>query len=98
MKKQEIYREVEKLLDEWDPIGILQEVKPINYVEGAIGEYSKYIEPIIEIYLSNQSIYDYLIKLQTELLDYPSESMKGEIKIVSERITKFLSNYKIEGS
>jgi hypothetical protein len=96
MRKQELYIEIEKLLDEWDPIGILQEIKPNNYAEGVIGEYSNYVEPIIEIYLSNQPIYEYLVSLQTKLWDAPNEIMKKETKIISEKIIQFLSQYKIE--
>jgi len=53
MNETKIYQKVEKILDEWDPIGILQEAKPITYLEGTIGEYTRYVKPIIESYLSN---------------------------------------------
>lgn len=96
MKQKAIFKELEKILDNWDPIGILQNVKPINYVEDTIGEYTMYISSIIEVYLSNQSVYDYLIKLQTDLVDNPGELMKEKIKIVAEKIVKLLSQYKKE--
>ncbi len=98
MEKKKIYLEVEKLLNDWDPIGILQEFKPINYYEGTTGEYSRYVEPIIEVYNSKESIYNYMIELQTDLLDYPNEKMKEKIKVISERIVKFLSEQEIEGN
>lgn len=90
MKKEEIVQNIEKILDEWDPIGILQDIKPITYPKDSIGEYSQYIKPILKIYLANQSIYDFLVKLQTDLFDYPNNEMKQEIKLVSERIINFL--------
>lgn len=91
MRAKEIYQRIERILDEWDPIGILQGVKPIKYSEGAIGEYSIYIEPIISVFLSKKSMYDYLVELYTELRDYPSEKIKKEIKFVASQITVVLS-------
>jgi hypothetical protein len=96
MNKDEIVLEIEKVLDEWDPIGVLQGYKPIIYRKGIIGEYTKYAEHIIEVYLSHQPIYDYLINLQTNLRGYPNEDMKEEIKLVAERINLFLSRCTIE--
>lgn len=92
MRIKEIHQNIERVLDKWDPIGILQDVKPTDYPEGAMGEYSIYIEPIISVFLSKKSMYDYLVELHTELRDYPSESMKREIKLVARRINDVLSH------
>lgn len=46
MKTENVILEIEKLLDEWDPIGILQDSKRIVYIEGVRGEYTKYAEEI----------------------------------------------------
>lgn len=95
MKKKEIYQQIEKILDEWDPIGILQDIEPINYTEDAIGEYSNYVKPIINIFMEKKSVYDYLVKLHAELRDDPNEYIKEEIKVVADRIVNFLSQYDI---
>jgi len=96
MKKKEIYQRIEKILDKWDPIGILQDVQQINYSEGAIGEYNNYIEPIINVFLSNKSMYDYLIALHADLRDDPNEVIKEEIKLVANQIVDLLSKNDIE--
>ena len=93
MKNIEIYRGIENILEDWDPIGILNGIKPVSYQEGTIGEYSRYVKPIIEKYLVKQSMVDYLIKLQTDLVDVPTTEMKEEINIIANRIELFLSKY-----
>lgn len=45
MTKEKFFEGLEKILDEWDPIGILHDFKPIRYINGVKGEYSKYVEP-----------------------------------------------------
>ena len=94
MKSNESNQRIEKILDEWDPIGILQHVKPIIYHDDnrSIGEYSKYVKPIIRIFLENKSVYEYLIILHTDLRDDPNEQIMDEIKLVAERIEAVLSS------
>jgi hypothetical protein len=98
IKKNEefIFIEIEKILDEWDPIGILQGINSINYNNGLVGEYSKYVLPLIQTYVNNQSLYDYLIKLQSNLWIFPDDEMQNEIKSISEKIDNFLSQYNID--
>jgi hypothetical protein len=96
MKKEEIFLRIEQMLDEWDPIGILQNVKPISYQRGIKGEYSQYVKPIIETFIANKSIYDFLVNMQESLWVYPNEEMNEEIKVVSERLVNFLSKCKLE--
>ena len=96
MKNKEIYKGIERILDEWDPIGILQDVQLINYSEDAIGEYNNYVKTIINVFLSNKSMYDYLIALHSDLRDDPNDIMKEEIKLVANRIVHLLSKYDIE--
>lgn len=96
MKNSEIQQQIEKILDEWDPIGILQDVNPIAYQEGAIGEYNNYIKPIINTFLDKKSMYDYLVKLHTSLRDEPSEYIKEEIELVAKRIVDCLYQYDLK--
>lgn len=95
MKNNEINKQIERILDEWDPIGILQDIKPINYEDDSIGEYGNYVLPIIQVFIENRSVYDYLITLHTNLRDDPNEYIKEEIKLVAERIVNFLSQYDV---
>ena len=86
MNRDELALEVEKILDEWDPIGILKMNEPIIYKIGVIGEYTKYAYFILEKLNSQQSINDYLIGLYTELKDNPDQTTKDEINIISNNI------------
>ena len=95
MINKEILLGIEKILDNWDPIGVLQNVKPIGYETRAFGEYSKYIHPLLNTYLSNASIYDFLIKLQSDLMDEPNEEIEEEIRSVSRQIMDYLSKYRL---
>ena len=91
MNKEEIADGIERILHEWDPIGILQGIGEIIHHQGSKGEYSKYIKPIVETYLSKNSMYDFLVNLHTDLRDYPNAEMKNEIRLVSDKIVIFLS-------
>ena len=93
MQRKSAHIEVDKLLNEWDPIGVLQRFKPVDYSIDALGEYSHYVLPIIQTYLANLSVEDYLIQLQTNLWDYPNEEMKAEIKVIAGKIVARLSKY-----
>lgn len=93
MQRKPVLTEVDKLLDEWDPLGVLQQFKPIDYSIDALGEYSNYVVPVIQTYLANRSVEDYLIQLQTDLRDYPNKEMKVEIKIVAEKLIALLAKY-----
>jgi hypothetical protein len=88
--------EIEKILDDWDPIGILQEFKPIQYFENAIGEYTSYITPILITYLQKKPVYDYLYNLQTEIMHIPNSLELTAIEIAAKKITKFLSGFSKE--
>jgi hypothetical protein len=86
MDKEDIFIGIEKILDDWDPLGILEEYKPISYKKGVIGEYSKYIKPIINVHLANQSLHDFLTNLYMHLLDNPNEQVKKEIELTSKKL------------
>ncbi len=94
--KQKIYIGLQQILDDWDPIGILQYSQPINDSDNSIGEYNNYIEPIVNTYLANESIYDYLIELYSNLIDDPDDYVKEEIKLVTKRIVEFLSQHNMK--
>jgi len=96
MKSNEINKQIERILDEWDPIGALQDIKPIIYEDDSISEYSNYVLPIIQNFIENKSVYDYLIKLHTNLRDEPNEYIKEEIKLVAKRIVNLLSQYDVK--
>lgn len=91
MIQEKIVNNINTILDEWDPIGVNSSDENIT-----CGEYSMYIKKAIEIYLSNQSMYDFLIKLHTDLIDLPDDKLKSEIKIVSDKLISLLSEYKSE--
>lgn len=93
MQRKSIIIEIDKLLDEWDPLGVLQQFKPIDYTIDAFGEYSSYVLPVIQTYLANQSVEDYLIQLHTDFRDYPNEEVEAEIKVVAEKMITLLSKY-----
>lgn len=69
MQREEKFESLERILEEWDPLGVLQDIRPPSSVKGSIGEYTRYIEEIIRIYVSKKSLYDYLVQLQTNLWD-----------------------------
>jgi hypothetical protein len=91
MDREDIFLGIEKILDDWDPLGILNEYKPIAYTKGVIGEYSKYIKPTIEAHLANQSFSSFLTKLHIQLRDNPNEEMEKEIEMTSKKLTLFFS-------
>ncbi len=94
MKNRELYLHIEKILDDWDPIGIQNIIKQKSVLRnGVYGEYTGYVEPIIATFLQKKSVYDYLVKLFTDLHDDPNEDEKEEIKIVATEIIDFLSEY-----
>lgn len=86
MEIKDAILDVEKILDDWDPIGILDDFKPIVYTYGYKGEYTNYVEPVIKTFLAGKSVYEYLIMLHSDLIDEPDESDKREIKLVETRI------------
>ncbi len=92
MVDQQLLKGIEKILDDWDPIGVLEDVKPIDYSTNAIGEYSGYINDIIEVYFYNNSLYNYLLNLYSQLRDDPNEAIKEEIKMVAKRLNEYLSS------
>jgi len=96
MENVEIQQGIEKILDEWDPIGILQHVGMITYSKGVIGEYNSYIKPILHTFLNKKSMYDYLVKLHANLRDEPNEYVKKEIVLIAERIVSFLSQFDVK--
>lgn len=93
MEKRELYLHIERVLDDWDPIGIQNIVKQSVLRDGGYGEYTGYVEPIIATFLQKKSVYDYLVKLFTDLHDDPNEDEKEEIKILATSIIDFLSEY-----
>ncbi len=93
MHEDKFILKVEKILDDWDPIGVLQDYIPITYHDVVIGEYSRYIKPIIETYLKGNSINDFLLNLYSLIRDYPNENIKEEIKEVYKKIIALLSEY-----
>jgi hypothetical protein len=83
--------EIEKLLDDWDPIGILQDAKPIDYSNFVQGEYTSYVEPIIQTFISKKSIKEYLVKLYTKLMHTPNFEVNNQINELSYKIDQILS-------
>ncbi|MBO0934933.1 hypothetical protein J2I47_00095 [Fibrella sp. HMF5335] len=93
MQHKSVLVEVGRLLDEWDPLEILQRFKPIDYGIDALGEYSSYVMPVIQTYLANRPIENYLIQLQTNLWDDPNEEQRASIKITTQKMVSLLSKY-----
>ncbi|MBS1772591.1 MAG: hypothetical protein JST82_07015 [Bacteroidetes bacterium] len=87
---------INQILDEWDPICVLQDYIPIDYSDDALGEYTSYVIPVIKVYLSNQSIYDYLVKLHIDMWTEPNEEMDKAIMLAEHKIMNFLSRYTAE--
>lgn len=94
MEAESILLGIEKILDDWDPLGVLQDVKPISYMEGLQGEYTKYVEPIIEKYISNGNLKLFLIDLHTQLWQPPNEEMMSEINETTKKLNTYLSSQK----
>ena len=99
MDQELIIQGLDRLLDDWDPIGILQRFKPFKLDrKKTSGEYSKYVPLIINTYLANQSIYTCLANLHEYLLGINingedwEEARTATIE-TSNRIQSFLSEY-----
>ena len=98
MDKEEIFLAIDKILDEWDPTGIIDTWKPLpdsHYVKGMKGEYHEFIRPIIQIYVSNQSVYNFLVTVQEDISSN-NEIMNEHIRTTAKQIVDYLSNYNLE--
>lgn len=96
MKRSELQIQLEMILDDWDPLGVLHMVSVIkssNPSRYTSGEYSKYVRSIVTKYLEGESICQYLIDLQAELWTEPNDEMTEAIQITSDKILKILSQY-----
>jgi hypothetical protein len=78
---------INSVLAEWDPLGCQLEDFRYPYTE-----YDKYIYPIIEVFKSGSSVYEYLIELKLNLFGGLNEELRNEIKEVAQKISHILSN------
>lgn len=96
MSKEEVYNELQKLLDDWDPLGVYVGSKPLDYSMHTIGEYYNYIKPIVETYLEKKPIQDYLMQLERHLWGEPNEASMKVIEATAQKIFKYLEQFKAE--
>jgi hypothetical protein len=99
MKSEEILRGIDKVLDIWDPIGVsLHWPEMYENANSSSGEYTKYVKPIIDVFLAKKSIYDHLVTLHIYLIGIDVngedwEEAKNFVLEATESINSFLSTY-----
>ena len=101
MKSEEIIHGIDRILDIWDPIGMSLHWPEMYERNNTSGEYTRYVKPIIDAFIANESICNhmvvlgkYLIGIDVEMKDW--EQARSYTIQASESIISFLSKYTME--
>ncbi len=87
MSRQAIVYGINRILDEWDPIGV-------NHFQGKTGnEYISYVPLVVRNYVADRSTYASLDTLQVNLIDNGSQEMIGATTRAAEAVDEFLASY-----
>ena len=101
MTSEEITDGIDRILDIWDPLGMSLSWPQMYEGNNRSGEYTRYVKPIIDTFLTNEPIYDHLVALAKYSMgiDVTIEDQEGPKSYTiqaSESIISFLSKFTIE--
>ncbi|MBK9175856.1 MAG: hypothetical protein IPM46_05850 [Flavobacteriales bacterium] len=86
MTKEVADASIERILDEWDPIGV-------NYFKGRpMKEYVSYVPRVVRAYVAGNSLFTTLDAINVELMDNSSEEMTAATQRAADDLEVFLNS------